>query len=574
MSGATRQQAATTPSVPSGTNRVTPESLVTPGTANSDPPNGPALVARGAGTIRPASSQSVNVARLPQLAAMNADTAFGASDQIPVTSNEQPPSEEGPEQLEERQCVARLESFQHTAKTLLAVNQKKDDEIKKLKRKLEHAESINKTLMERNSALTTRERELENRKRNFEARRKKFESTREDIQASEQALKDQVQDLREKNWILQHSEDCYASIAAASKMAERKAVNNVGVLRALLASLGQHITVPQLAELGVRDLDPIPEFEGPRYDWTRRPKEVAEIIEAHNARCFPPEPFPVTYRSPDRALVHKAREAHEHAKRRSSDDDDEDRPSKRQRRKERSSAPRELIGVRQTSTTFSANEAGHPPMGGPTRGRGNRNTTMVHSPTQPRQPQHLRPEQSAWGNSSPSLSREQERDRERDEADGYALRTDNRLNLTLDLTDAEQTAAQAAVRAMTAEREAAEARVEASEEQDRVGSIMRYLGSLSSKYDVARANVEDFIRQTNHAKSKRADAQEENSRLRGENENLRARVKVLEDETRARKVEEKVAEATAKRPSRKRKDPDVSMDSAPKGKKQRRELGL
>ncbi|KAK3658969.1 hypothetical protein LTR56_001406 [Elasticomyces elasticus] len=146
--------------------------------------------------------------------------------------------------------------------------------------------------------------------------------------------------------------------------------------------------------------------------------------------------------------------------------------------------------------------------------------------------------------------------------------------LSLDLTDAEQTAAEAAVRAMTAEREAAEARVEASEEQDRVESIMRYLGSLSSKYDVAKANVKDFVRQTALAWRKRADAREENADLRGENENLRARVKVLEDETRARKVEEKVAEATAKRASKKRKDPDVSMDSAQKGKKQRRESGL
>ncbi|KAK4957188.1 hypothetical protein LTR10_005146 [Elasticomyces elasticus] len=424
MSGATRQQAATTPSVPPGTNRVTPASLVTPGTANSNPPNSPALIVRGANTIRPASSQSVNVARLPQLAAMNADTAFGASDHVPVTSIAQPPSEEGPEQLEERQCVARLESFQHTAKTLLAVNQK-DDEIKKLKRKLEHAESINKTLTERNSALTTRERELENRRRNFEARRKKFESTREDIQASEQALKDRLEDLEKKNWLLQYSEDCYSSIAEASKKAERKAVNNVGVLRALLASLGQSITVPQLAELGVRDLDPIPEFQGPRYDWTQRPREVAEIIEAHNARCYPREPFPVTPKTPDRALVHKARKAHQHAKRPDSDSDHEDRPSKRRKKTKTSRAPQELLGVMQTPTTFSANEAGHPPMGEPTRGRGNRNTTIDNSQTRPRRAQNLALEKSASGSSSPGLSRQQEREREWDEADGYALRTDN-----------------------------------------------------------------------------------------------------------------------------------------------------
>ncbi|KAK3661640.1 hypothetical protein LTR56_000128 [Elasticomyces elasticus] len=422
MSDATRQQAATTPSVPPGTNHVTLASLGTPGTANSSPPNGPALAARGANTIRPASSQFVNVARVPQLAAMNADTAFGASDHVIVTSNAQPPSEEGPEQLEERQCVARLESFQHTAKTLLAVNQKKDDDIKKLKRKLEHAEGINRTLTEQNSALTTRERELEDRNRKFEARRKKFESTREDALARNKALNNQLKDLEKDNELWKHSGNYFLSVAEASKKAERKAVNNVGVLRALLASLGQFITVAQLAELGVRDLDPIPEFKGPRFDWTQRPREVARIIEAHNARCYPPKPLPVVPRSPDRAFVHRAREAHQ---RPDSDDDDESRPSKRQRRTETSSAPQELLGVRQTSTTFSANEAGHPPIGEPTRGRGNRNTTIDHSPTQPRQPQYLRPERFASGNSSPSLSREEEQDRERDEAARYALRTDN-----------------------------------------------------------------------------------------------------------------------------------------------------
>ncbi|KAK5677510.1 hypothetical protein LTS10_010082 [Elasticomyces elasticus] len=141
--------------------------------------------------------------------------------------------------------------------------------------------------------------------------------------------------------------------------------------------------------------------------------------------------------------------------------------------------------------------------------------------------------------------------------------------LILDLTEAEQTAAKAAVRAMAAETKAAEARVEASEEQDRIESITRYLGSLSSKYDVARANVEDFIRQTNRARSKRADAQEENSRLRDENRELRAAIKALKDERLATGSKMGSVGDSTKAPLDKRKDPDTSMSSERKGKRPR-----